>query len=56
MKLKNTTTPYIKGDTTFIEILADSAQAWHEGNFTISGGSYLGMCPDCPDIFMTGDV
>ena len=29
-------------------------------NFTIFGGSDLGFmtgtCPDCPDIFMTGDV
>ena len=47
-------------DTSFIEILADSIQTQHQGNFTIFGGSDLGFmtgtCPDCPDIFMTGNV
>ena len=40
-----------------MEILVDSVQAWHKGNFTIFGCSDLAfMTGMCPDIFMTGDV
>ena len=60
MKSKSNYHPTSQRDAAFIDILADSVQAWHHGNFTIFGGSDLGFmtgtCPDCPDIFMTGDV
>ena len=60
MKLKSTITLHLKRMQFFIEILVDSIQTWHQGNFTIFGGSDLGFmtgtCPDIPDIYITGDV
>ena len=60
MKLKSNYYSASQRDAAFLEILADSVLAQHQDNFTIFGGSDLGFmtgtCPDCTDIFMTGDV
>ena len=60
MKLKTNYYLTSQRDAAFIGIPADSVQTQHQGNFTIFGGSDLGFMigtyPDCPDIFMTGDV
>ena len=60
MKLKLNYYPTSQRDAVFIEILDNSVQTWHQSNFTIFGCSDLGFMagtfPECPDIFMTGDV
>ena len=60
MKSKSNYYPAYQRDAAFIEILTDSVWAWHQGNFTIFGGSDLGLmtgtCSDSPDVFLTGVV
>ena len=59
MKLKTNCYLIYQRHAAFIEIPADSVQTQHQGNLTTFGsdlGFMTGTYPDCPDIFMAGDV